>query len=313
MKFPTIGLAGIIRHEDIRYGGGTGFVGTPVVRELARRGHDVLVFSLDEGAEGQFDPGGISYVKGDLRDYEGVGRAIRKFGGEALVHLAWEGLPDYSEELCERNLIHSINVFRQAADSGCRLLLSTGSCWEYRSRSGMADEEDTPGTASFFAAVKNALRLMGEAITSKRNLSFYWLRLFFVYGPGQRSQSLIPHIIRSIEDGGVPAIQTPHARNDFIYVEDVASAVADVISRRPDGVVYNVGSGVATSVEEIIRAVYGQLGKTVDESIFKAERNERDDNFWADISRISVDTGWRPRYDISSGIRKTIENMRGEG
>jgi nucleoside-diphosphate-sugar epimerase len=292
--------------------GGTGFIGSPAVRELARRGHELLVFSADEGSGKGPLPDHSRFVQGDLRDHKDVGRVMRDFGAEALVHLAWEGLPDYSEDMCERNLIYSINLFREAADAGCSLLLSTGSCWEYLGRSGMLNEDDQLGGVSVFSAVKNALRLIGEAISRKRRASFYWLRLFFAYGPGQRSQSLIPYIIRSVKSNQSPVIQTPYARNDFIFVEDVASAVADVIDHRPGGVVYNVGSGMPVSVEAVIRAVYEQVDKPVDEEIFKERRSESGDNFWGDISRISVDTGWRPKHDIAAGIRATVESLRGE-
>ena len=291
--------------------GGTGFVGKAVVRELARRGHELLVLSRDQ-ASGRLPPPDHSRsVQGDLRNHKDVGHIMRGFGAEALVHLAWERLPDYSEEICERNLIYGINLFREAADAGCALLLSTGSCWEYLGRSGMLNEDDPLGGISIFPAVKNALRLIGEAISRKRRASFYWLRLFFVYGPGQRSQSLVPYIIGSIKSNQSPVIQTPYERNDFVFVEDVASAVADVIDHRPGGVVYNVGSGKPISVEAVIRTVYEQFGKPVDEEIFKERSSESRDNFWGDISRINVDTGWRPKYDIAAGIRATIESLRG--
>jgi|WetSurMetagenome_2_1015567.scaffolds.fasta_scaffold223543_2 UDP-glucose 4-epimerase len=292
--------------------GGTGFIGVPVVRELAKRGHELLVFSADEYLGKGLTLDRSCFVQGDLQNHKNVGDMIKNFGAEALVHLAWQGLPDYSEEMCERNFINSMNLFREAANAGCALLLSTGSCWEYLGRSGMLNEDDQMGGASIFSAVKNSLRLIGEAISRKRGTSFYWLRLFFVYGPGQRNQSLIPYIVRSIKSGQSPVIQTPHARNDFIFVEDVARAVADVIDHRPRNVVYNVGSGTSTSVEAVIRAAYGQVGKPVDEDIFREVRGESGDNFWADISRISVDTGWWPKYDIASGIRATIESMRGD-
>lgn len=291
--------------------GGTGFVGTAVVRELSRRGHELLVLSRDEVSGKVPPPDHISFVHGNFQNHTDMGHIIRGFGAEALVHLAWEGLPDYSEEICERNLIYSMNLFREAADAGCALLLSTGSCWEYLGRSGMLNENDPLGGVSIFPAVKNALRLIGEAISRKRGASFYWLRLFFVYGPGQRSQSLIPYIIGSVKSNQSPAIQTPNARNDFIFVEDVASAVADVIDQRPGGVVYNVGSGQPTSVETVIRSVYEQFGTSVDEEIFRGQSNESRDNFWGDISRINVDTGWKPKYDIAAGIRATIESLKG--
>jgi nucleoside-diphosphate-sugar epimerase len=286
--------------------GGTGHVGRWLVRLLEQRGHEVML--LTRGAGGQAAPGmgGIRQIHGDLRDGPGVSAHIMAHKPEALVHLAWEGLPDYSLAGCLRNLDYGARVFLAAAEAGCSCVLATGSCWEYASRHGCLSEDDPLGAAGAFPAVKNALRFIGEAIARQYGRRFYWLRLFFVYGPGQRSTSLIPHVIEALRNNQPPKIQTPHNRHDFIFVEDVARAIAEVLERQPPGTVYNVGSGQPTAVEEIVRLIHRMLQKAYNPSRFMAAQPGAQQDFWADVSRLRQDTGWQPRYDVKSGLRASV-------
>lgn len=289
--------------------GGTGFIGKALVKLLVERGHEVLVLTHRHQNTAEGSTNGVSYIFKDLRDTEGVGTAIEKFGPEALVHLAWEGLPDYSLEMSRRNLQYGMDLFSLAAEAGCSCILSTGSCWEYAGRNGKLTVEDALESRTMFPAVKNALRFLGEAIAREKGIPFYWLRLFYVYGPGQRKASLIPHIIQSIKDGRIPEIQTPGDRNDFIFVEDVAKAIAGVLESQPENSVYNIGSGHSTAVEDIVRITCEVMNRAFDKNIFENRQQDAVHNFCADISPIQNDTGWQPEYDMESGIRATVEHF----
>lgn len=287
--------------------GGTGFIGRWLVPLLAERGHKLLILTRYQPLVK--DSNNIRYLRGDLRDIVRLKDMLKDFCPETMIHLAWEGLPDYSLEMCKRNLEHGLNMFSLAVKTGCSCILSTGSCWEYECRSGQLKENDTLNTTAIFSAVKNSLRFVGEAIAKENGIKFYWLRLFFVYGPGQRLGSLIPHIIEFAKNGLAPQIKSPHNRNDFVFVKDVARAIADILKVQPGNTIYNIGSGHPTAVEDIAQIAYGVLNKTFNRSSFP-DQTYIVQNFWADISRISHDIGWRPEYDIESGIKATLENLK---
>ena len=204
-------------------------MGRWLVPLLAERGHQVLVLSRNPRSAVLILGEQVEFCRGDLHNIPAWRETLASFKAEAVVHLAWEGLPDYSYEMCRRNLDHSIDLFALVGELEVPILLSTGSCWEYASRHGQLAEDDALGFPAVFPAVKNSLRLIGEAIGVQSGTKFYWLRLFFVYGPGQRSGSLIPHIIESVRKGVPPQLKAPHNRNDFVYVGDVAHAISQVI------------------------------------------------------------------------------------
>ena len=289
--------------------GGTGFIGKAVVKLLVKQEHEVLILTRRHQNAAEGSTKGISYDFKDLRDTEGVGATIEKFRPQALVHLAWEGLPDYSLEMSGRNLQYGMDLFSLAAGAGCSCILSTGSCWEYTGRNGKLTEEDALESKTMFPAVKNALKFVGEAIAREKGISFYWLRLFYVYGPGQRKASLIPHIIQSVKKGRMPEIQTPGNRNDFIFVEDVARAIVRVLESLPENSVYNIGSGHSTAVRDVVRITCAVMNRAFDKKVFENLQQDAVHNFCADISSIENHTGWRPQYDIESGIRATVEHF----
>jgi len=311
MKYPMIGHGEITEIMRIFITGGTGFIGSALVKLLIQRGHTLLILT-GHNITGKKESGQIKYVEGNLHDLDNLERVIKEFEPYFVIHLAWEGLPEYSMELCKKNLEYGINLFTASVKAGCINILSTGSCWEYTEKQGCLSEDGKLDTSSVFPAVKNALQFYGEAVTRENKGKFYWLRLFYVYGPGQRKSSLIPHIIDSLQ-GGELKCRNPQNRNDFIYIYDVVRAITEVIEKRPEGTVYNVGSGYSTEVLEVIRQIFESEGKHFDTDRLSnvsssTMKNENKVDFWADINRISKDTGWKPEYSLKSGIETTLSN-----
>jgi nucleoside-diphosphate-sugar epimerase len=278
--------------------GGTGIVGRATVPVLRARGHDVTVLTRDAS-----HAAGPGFALGDLADEAGVAAVLARVQPESVVHLAWEGLPDYSLVQTLKNVDLSLALFRQAGDAGCRSIVATGSCWEYAARQGQINEDGLLSAAQPFHGAKNALRFLGEAIAQARQFRFYWLRLFFVYGPGQRPQSLVPQVVEAARTGCDLDLRAPFNRHDFVFVTDVARAIADVVEQRPPGTVYNVGSGRATAVADVVASVRRLLGEPNAPSTPAGVPTQ---DFWADISRIQRDMGWQPAFDLDAGLRETL-------
>ena len=285
--------------------GAAGFIGHHVVELLAAKHHDLMLlvrnktkYLEDYGRKKQ-----IKFIIGDLLNIEKLKESICKFKPDAVLHLAWEGLPDYSVQICSQNLKYTVDLFTIAAESGCEAIISTGSCWEYKKKAGSVKENSACETTKIFSAVKNSLCLMGEAISKEYGIKFYWPRIFFVYGPGQRKTSLIPYIIESLKNNRIPEINNPDNKNDFVYVKDVAKALVSIIEKKPDKIIYNVGSGYSTSVSKIISILQEIAG--FDNMSLNHSKGIGDD-FWADISSIQKDLKWSPEYSIKKGIKETV-------
>mgnify|MGYP001987479288 CR=1 FL=1 len=89
--------------------------------------------------------------------------------------------------------------------------------------------------------------------SSKKQIELGWMRIFYVYGPRQRPASLVPSILAHLQNGKLPKLLTPKNENDFVFVQDVASAFSNAVSKPIPSGIYHIGAGVSTSVLEICR------------------------------------------------------------
>jgi nucleoside-diphosphate-sugar epimerase len=292
--------------------GGTGFIGTHVVHQLIRDKHELLLLGLEEETiPSTLNSESIRIIRGNLGDIEAWKPAVEKFSPQATVHMAWAGIPNYDSRTSTMNLIHGLNLITMLAEIGCEKVLCTGSCWEYGQKSGKLREDSVVKPSNVFTAAKHSLHLIGREIALETHMKFIWTRLFYVYGPGQKGHSLIPHIITAIQSGKQTNIKTPHSRNDFVYVEDVATAISKLISKDTTHDVYNIGSGYSTEILDVINMVYKYYGYK-EKSLLSdtVPSNAAPVDFWADLTKIKDDVGWQPTYSIEEGIKKTIESYK---
>jgi nucleoside-diphosphate-sugar epimerase len=292
--------------------GGTGFIGTPVVNQLVKDGHEVLLLCIEEEPLPlTLDSKKIHVIRGNLDRLDSWETIVTKFEPQAALHMAWEAIPTYDYKTSTKNLIYGLNLIKQLTEMGCKKILCTGSCWEYGKKTGKLTEEMVAKPTNAFTAAKHSLYLMGKEIAKENNAEFIWTRLFYVYGPGQKSHSLIPHIIDSIRSGKELDIKTPHTKNDFVYVEDVAHAITLLLSKKVRWDLYNIGSGSSTEIIDVINMVYELYGmKKRYNPPKRASSTDVPVDFWADISRVTADVGWTPQYSIYEGIKKTVQAQK---
>jgi len=278
--------------------GGTGFIGRHVVERLKDHELMLLARKRPEGLAGKV-------ILGELSDIGSWKEKVKRFNPDVCLHLAWEGIPDYGPEMSKKNLDYGISLMNMLAEIGCKKIIATGSCWEYGRDKGVLKEGDSTSPKNDFTDAKNKLNSYGMKLAGKKGIVFVWLRLFYVYGPGQREGSLIPSMINSIRQGRKPDIRTPGNKNDFVYAADVAEAIAMVAEKAEKSAVYNIGSGKSTSVKEVVDIIAGHLNADIKMG------SEGNADFWADISKIKDAIGWKPKTDIKKGIRETISFLEG--
>jgi nucleoside-diphosphate-sugar epimerase len=147
---------------------------------------------------------------------------------------------------------------------------------------------------------------MAGLFCKENDMRFNWLRLFYVYGNGQRETSLIPSVIRALENNQQPSIRNYKNRNDFVYVSDVAKAIYSILQRKPKTEILNVGSGYSLSVSDVIRTVAEVLNKNI--SFEEKQENEIVD-FYADPDEMMKAYDWKPSYSL----KEALEEMINEG
>ena len=283
--------------------GGTGFIGKHVIKKLIENQEEVVV--LVRNVKGYVAQGREYVVKGTLGNSEPWKGELKRFSIDTCIHLAWEGIPDYSYEMSKRNLMHGLTVLDVCKELGIRNLIMTGSCWEYDNPHGSVSVDAPISDANAFKASKNALRMMAHAFCQENQIHFNWLRLFYVYGLGQREGSLIPHIIKCFREGKQPELNGAYNRNDFVYVSDVADAIVKVAENHTYPEILNVGSGCSTQVFSIVKMTAAAMGRTIDEGKYLKCDNNVD--FYADKQEMRRDFSWETEISMEEGIKLIID------
>ena len=266
--------------------------------------HQVLCLSRDPGRLPRRE--GIEVMAADIGHGGDWVDGISRFQPEWCFHLAWEGLPDYSPDRCRANLDAGIRLLTVAAQSGVKRIVVAGTCWEYGAASGAVSETSAPGEVGTFAATKHALLAALDRAAREWAFDYRWARVFFVYGAGQRPTSLIPHLRTAYKTGGAPDIREPGSVQDFVHVDDVASALVALGASNVASGIFNVGSGEPASVGHVANRVAEYYGRA---RPFPSVPDGG--GFWADTDKLRASTDWRCRIGIDDGISRTLATLDG--
>ena len=234
--------------------GATGFIGKSLVNLLLDQGYSILAISRTENFELQQDK--ITWIQSALQLNESAMDRIREFEPEVLIHLAWEKIPDFSFETSVENLNHQMVFFRNIFKiDSLEKIIVTGSCWEYNKKIGFCVETENVVSSNYFTWAKNSLRDFLQFECLQNNITLIWARVFYVYGPDQRKESLLPTVIQNIQSNVEPTIRTPSNSNDFIYIDDVTEGLLHFARQKIPSGIYNLGWGKSTSIIDIIATI----------------------------------------------------------
>lgn len=291
--------------------GASGFIGKPLSKKLSELGYEVMGLTRCIPRDIDND---IYWLESDLSSSKSYKEKIELFEPEVLIHLAWQDIPDFSLRKSTKNLYQSLDFLSFISQIGsCKKILISGTCLEYGKKQGECKETDKIITKDYFTLAKHSLHLWADAITKEKSICLGWFRLFYVYGPGQREESLIPSILNKLKIGQLPEIKTPWSANDYIYIDDVIDAFTNAITTSFEHGIYNLGTGKATSVLEICefaeKIVLNSSSLTKEIELNSKSLNSNT-NFWASIGSTKDLLKWSPKITILDGIQRSWDEFR---
>ena len=229
--------------------GATGFIGRHVVARLARERVTIVCVGRDRGrwsGIGTFVEMAIEDAQDDA--FERLGRP------DAVVHLAWNGLPNYrSLHHFETELPHQYTFLKKLFDGGLTRLTGVGTCFEYGMQDGALDEGMDALPTNPYGFAKNALRQQLEHLNASGGGELTWARLFYVWGEDQAAGSLYPSLCSAVSRGeAVFDMSHGEQLRDYMHVEAVADCIVRLALEAPGAGVVNICSGRPVSVRRLV-------------------------------------------------------------
>ncbi len=271
--------------------GATGFIGSRLVDALRAQGCDLLA---------------LSSADGDVADsafWAGLPAA------RVLFHLAGRTyVPDSWNEpaaFVTANVVGAEQAITYCARTNAHLVFA--SAYLYGIPKELPIQETAPVEPNNpYALSKYLAEQLISFATTHRNLSATVLRLFNVYGPGQRQDFLLPRIISQVRAGMEVCVHDLSPKRDFVHVDDVVSAFLKASEVRRRHLCVNLGSGASHSVAQLINMVQQASGKIL--KVIESEQPRQNEiaDVRADITLARRELEWVPLIPLERGISEML-------
>jgi len=287
--------------------GGSGFIGSRVLERLLARG--ARVAALWRPGRGE-PPPGTQVIRGDLFVPSDWASSLMEFGPDTVIHLAWKGVLGAARNDPDQTLnVHATaELVKLSHRAGAKTWIGLGSQAEYGPCNRRVDEQQATNPTTLYGASKLAAGWLARGVSARLGLRCAWVRLFSAYGPGDDPSWLIPSLILALAEGRRPALTRCEQLWDYIHVDDVAEAILAVAGAETAEGVFNLGSGRARPLREIVLRVRDLIDPSLPLGFGELPyRPDQVMHLEANIDRLQQATGWQPRVEWETGLKQTVE------
>lgn len=314
--------------------GGAGFIGSAVVRQAVRAGHQIV--NLDaltyaaclENVAGVSDSPLYTFEHVDIRDADVLQRVFAKHKPDAVMHLAAESHVDRSIDgpavFVETNINGTYNMLEAArsfwSDQGkpdrFRFHhISTDEVYGTLGAEGLFTEDTVYAPTSPYSASKAASDHLVRAWHETYGLPVVITNCSNNYGPYHFPEKLIPVVIlRALAGEPIPIYGDGQNIRDWLYVEDHADALLNVLSKGAAGRTYNIGGENEATNLDLVHMICKILDAKRPGTIpyakqiaFVSDRPGHDLRYAIDPTRIREELGWRPSVTLEQGLELTVQ------
>ena len=293
--------------------GATGAIGAALVNEFVKNGVETLVF-VREGGRNRSIPLSplVTKITCPLERLKDIRNETGK-SYDVFYHFAWantfgEGRNDADAQV--KNIEYALNAVETAKRFGCHTFIGAGSQAEY----GRAEGALTPDTPTFpengYGIAKLAAGFLTRLRAEQLGLKHIWVRVLSVYGPNDGAQTMVTSTIAKLRNGEKAQFTRGEQLWDYLYSADAAEAFRLLGEKGIDGKTYVLGSGQSRPLHEYIQII----GKCLNaENLLEFGKIPYSSKqvmcLCADISELTKDTGWKPRFGFEEGVSELLASM----
>ena len=310
--------------KNILITGAAGFIGSNFAEYIVNKHSDYNVVVLDKltyaGNLANLSniEDKITFIKGDICDFELLKEIFDKYDINGVIHFAAESHVDNSIKepliFTQTNVIGThtlLEVAKQKWGEGSTnkfLHISTDEVFGTLGEEGYFTEKYPIKPNSPYSASKASSDLIVFAYGETFKMNVNVTNCSNNYGPYQHNEKLIPHMIKlAMNNEKLPVYGDGKNIRDWLYVEDHCEAIDLVFEKGKPGERYNIGGHNEKRNIEIVKLILKKLGKSEDLISFVEDRKGHDYRYAIDPTKMNNELGWLPKTRFEEGIEKTIE------
>ncbi len=293
--------------------GGTGFIGSHVVKHAVSLGWNVSSLSLRSNSR-DLAPD-VRTITADVTRPLELKECLANGGFEYVVNCG--GYIDHTNyfsggrKLIDAHFDGVLNLLDTLDRHALKAFVNIGSSDEYGNNAAPQVEDQREAPISPYSSAKASLTHLLQMLYRTEVFPATTLRLFLVYGPGQDSRRFLPQIIKGCLDGRAFPTSLGEQLRDFCFVDDVVQAIFSALEcEAAAGEVINIGSGKPVAIRETIELVRSIVGSGSPQYGKVAYRTGENMSLYPDISKARSVLQWKPSVDLRTGLVRTIDWYR---
>lgn len=307
-------------YQNILVTGGAGFIGSNLALKLQKDYPNSKILILDDFSSANFK---------NLKGFKGIVYScdvstdelffkVEDFKPEVIFHLA--SITDTTvtdqEYMMRRNVDGFKNILEFAYDNESIVVYASSASVYGNVKEHVPLKEDREKSPeNVYAFSKYIMDNLAQEFSEKTGLKVVGVRYFNVYGPREAHKgkfaSMIYQLYLQMKQGNRPRIfKWGEQKRDFVYVKDAVDATI-LAAKAPKSTVYNVGSGEATSFNDVIKYLNQALGTNLEPEYFDCPYDFYQEYTQADMTKIKEELGFVPRYSVQRGIKEYVDILEG--
>lgn len=293
--------------------GATSFLGRNVINELSKAGYIIYAFCRIDSPSLDL----LKNIKNVHIIYGTLSTMITTLpsqitDADAFIHFAWDGSGRQgraNEDVQRKNVIYAIEAIKLAQKLGCSKFIFPGSQAEYGMRNDMMRESDICHPISEYGKAKLAFQEKAKKEINLNDISLLHLRIFSVYGFGDRSGTLVDSCIDTFNTGNCIELSSCKQFWNYLYIDDFSKIIRILIENKVPTGIYNIASNDTRVLKDFVNEIWESSNKTGKFVLGKDNYNpEGVPSLQPDISSMMDILGTFHFTEFSQGIKKIMNN-----
>lgn len=240
--------------------GAGGYMGRFVVRELLKRGHEVIAVDLHyKEVDSRAKYSDVAIFSGDRDIFNQLERP------DLCIHLAWQDGFIHNSPKHMENISNHFLFLKNMIEGGCKRIAVMGTMHEIGSWEGCVTADTPCKPLSQYGVAKNALRQSLLLLAADKDVNIYWLRAFYIVGDDWRNSSVFTKLLEANDIGQRKfPFTTGSQKYDFIEIRELARQIVAASTQDQYTGIINVCSGEPVSLRDKVNAFIAEKGLDIE-------------------------------------------------